>query len=212
MRRIALIGYGEVGKILAEDLRARDLEVHAWDRDLDAPRGDAMRSHAALHGVALGASAAAAVSGADLVVSVVTASQTVNAAADCAPGLRADAFFLDLNSASPAARHYGVEDAVLVSPRETFPGIHWESQASYFFQRTIEHGRRRSEEMREAARSVTGAGLEPLSASAAAERQGWMADLADAGCFGAREDVGYARSADWRVEADRILGRTPGTR
>ena len=51
-----------------------------------------------------------------------------------------------------AARHYGVEDAVIGSLKETFPGIDWERQAAYFFQRAIEHGRRRAEEMREAAR------------------------------------------------------------
>ena len=32
-----------------------------------------------------------------------------------------------------------------------------------------------------------------------------VADLADAGLFGERGDPGFARSADWRTEADRIL-------
>jgi hypothetical protein len=32
-----------------------------------------------------------------------------------------------------------------------------------------------------------------------------MADLADAGAFGARGTPGFARSADWRSEADRLL-------
>ena len=50
------------------------------------------------------------------------------------------------------ARAYGVEDAVLASLQETFPGIDWEKQGAYFFQRVIEHGRRRSEEMREVGR------------------------------------------------------------
>jgi 3-hydroxyisobutyrate dehydrogenase-like beta-hydroxyacid dehydrogenase len=43
------------------------------------------------------------------------------------------------------ARAYGVEDAVLASLKETFPGIDWEKQGAYFFQRAIEHGRRRAE-------------------------------------------------------------------
>jgi 3-hydroxyisobutyrate dehydrogenase-like beta-hydroxyacid dehydrogenase len=105
------------------------------------------------------------------------------------------------------ARHYGVEDAVIASLRETFPAIDWEKQAAYFFQRVIEHGRRRSEEVREVAQTVREAGLEPWSASGTAERQTWMADLTDAGCFGPRGAPGFARSADWRVEADRVLGR-----
>lgn len=105
------------------------------------------------------------------------------------------------------ARHYGVEDAVLASLKETFPGIDWEKQGAYFFQRVIEHGRRRSEEVREVAETVREAGLEPHSASGTAERQAWVADLADAGLFGTRGDPGFARSGDWRTEADRILAK-----
>jgi 3-hydroxyisobutyrate dehydrogenase-like beta-hydroxyacid dehydrogenase len=104
-----------------------------------------------------------------------------------------------------AARHYGVEDAVVASLYETFPGIDWEKQAAYFFQRVIEHGRRRSEEVREVAETVREAGLTPWSASGTAERQAFMADLADAGVFGAKGSRDFARSPDWRKEADRIL-------
>jgi 3-hydroxyisobutyrate dehydrogenase-like beta-hydroxyacid dehydrogenase len=106
-----------------------------------------------------------------------------------------------------AARHYGVEDAVLASLRETFPGIDWEQQGAYFFQRAIQHGRRRSEEMREVAVTVQEAGLQPWSAAGTAERQAWMADLADDGVFGARGTPAFGRSPDWRSEADRILNR-----
>ena len=105
------------------------------------------------------------------------------------------------------ARHYGVEDALIASLHETFPGIDWEKQAAYFFQRVIEHGRRRSEEVREVAQTVREAGLTPWSASGTAERQAWMADLADQGLFGRRGDKGFARSADWRTEADRLLAQ-----
>jgi 3-hydroxyisobutyrate dehydrogenase-like beta-hydroxyacid dehydrogenase len=292
--RISLIGYGEVGRILAEDLRARGEAVAAYDIKLGSEAGQAMREHAAAHGVALAAGHAEAVCGADLVVSAVTASQAVAVAEACAPALQPGAFFLDFNSASPGAkiraaaivdaaggryvegavmtsvppyrikvplllggpsasaleplldglgfaakvhdarlgvasatkmcrsvmikgleamviesfttaRHYGVEDAVIASLVETFPGIAWEKQAAYFFQRVIEHGRRRSEEVREVAETVREAGLEPWSAAGTAERQAWVADLADAGLFGTRGTQGFARSPDWRTEADRIL-------
>jgi 3-hydroxyisobutyrate dehydrogenase-like beta-hydroxyacid dehydrogenase len=103
------------------------------------------------------------------------------------------------------ARGYGVEAQVLASLAETFPGVDWEQQAAYFFQRVIVHGRRRAEEMREAAVTVQEAGLTPWSAGATAERQAWMAELADAGRFGDRADPGFGKSPDWRVEADRIL-------
>lgn len=291
---IAIIGYGEVGKILAEDLRARGVAVAAFDVKLSGEAGNAMRAHAAKHGVVLGATHVEGVQGADLVISAVTASQAVAVAQAGAAGLKPGAFFLDFNSASPgaklraaaivnaaggryvegavmtsippyrikvplllggpdaaalepllhglgfvakiaseklgvasatkmcrsvmikgleamviesftAARHYGVEDAVIASLRETFPGIDWEKQAAYFFQRVIEHGRRRSEEVREVAETVREAGLAPWSASGTAERQAWVADLADAGLFGAKGTPEFARSPDWRIEADRIL-------
>lgn len=291
--QIALIGYGEVGRILAEDLRAQQHAVAAYDLKIGG-EGAALREHAASRGVALAASHAAAVRGARLVVSAVTASQAVPVAEACAGAIDAGAFFLDFNSASPgakrraaqivdaaggryvegavmtsvppyrikvplllggphavalkpllddlgfaakvaseqlgvasatkmcrsvmikgleamviesftAARHHGVEDAVIASLHETFPGIDWEKQAAYFFQRVIEHGRRRSEEVREVAATVRESGLEPWSAAGTADRQAWVADLADAGLFGPRGAPGFARSADWRIEADRLL-------
>ena len=100
-----------------------------------------------------------------------------------------------------AARAYGVEDQVLASLAETFPGIDWENQGTYFFQRVIQHGRRRAEEMRESAQTVREIGLEPWSAAGTAERQAWVADLADAGAMGDRN----APRTDWRIDADRIL-------
>ena len=60
--------------------------------------------------------------------------------------------------------------------------------------------------MREAAETVREAGLTPWSASGTAERQAWVADLAEDGVFGRRGADDFARSPDWRVEADRILG------
>jgi 3-hydroxyisobutyrate dehydrogenase-like beta-hydroxyacid dehydrogenase len=296
---IALIGYGEVGSILAEDLRAQGLAVAAYDRKLGSAAGDGMREHAARFCVTLAATHADAARAADLVLSAVTASQTVAVAAAAASGLAPGAFFLDFNSASPGAkiraagivnaaggryvegavmtslppyrikvplllggpdaaallplinaqgfaakvaseqlgvasatkmsrsvmikgleamviesfttaRHYGVEDALIASLYETFPGVDWEKQAAYFFQRVIEHGRRRSEEVREVAETVRDAGLTPWCASGTAERQAFVADLADAGVFGARGTPGFARSADWRTEADRILANAGG--
>jgi 3-hydroxyisobutyrate dehydrogenase-like beta-hydroxyacid dehydrogenase len=105
------------------------------------------------------------------------------------------------------ARAYGVEDQVLASLKETLPGIDWEQQGAYFFQRVIQHGRRRAEEMREAAETVREIGLEPWSASGTAERQAWMAEQADAGLFGAKGARGVGKSSDWRTEADRILNK-----
>jgi 3-hydroxyisobutyrate dehydrogenase-like beta-hydroxyacid dehydrogenase len=291
---LGLVGYGEVGRILAEDLRAQGVAVSACDIKLDSDAGAVMRDHAARHGVTPCASHAALAAGADLLISAVTAHQAVPVAQACAPHMRRGARFLDLNSASPkakircaglieatgaayveaavmssilplrlhvplllggkhamrlqpmlaalgfdaqvvsnelgvasaikmcrsvmikgleamvvesftTARAYGVEDAVLASLAQSFPGIDWERQGAYFFQRVIEHGRRRSEEMREVAETVREIGLVPCSAEGSAERQAFIADLADAGLFGVPGSAGFARSADWRVEADRLI-------
>jgi len=78
--------------------------------------------------------------------------------------------------AMTAAHEYAVEDQVLASLDETFPGLDWEKQAAYMAGRVVKHGKRRAEEMREAAKTVADIGLDPLMASATAERQQWVAD------------------------------------
>ena len=289
--RVGLVGYGEVGRILAEDLLARGVkEVSAYDLKLRGAMEGPLREHAGRCGVTLSSSHRELARGADLVVSAVTASQAVPVAEACAPALRKDVFFLDLNSASPsakqraaqivdgaggryveaavmtavgpyrirvpmllggphaaalapllnaagfdaavasdqvgkasatkmcrsvlikgleamvveaftAARAHGVEDEVVASLTETFPGIDWEKRGAYMFQRVIQHGRRRAEEMREAAETVRDLGLEPWSAESTAERQAWVADLVDRGVLGGADEG----PADWRQDADRIL-------
>ncbi|MGZ3272015.1 MAG: DUF1932 domain-containing protein [Croceibacterium sp.] len=292
---VGLVGYGEVGRILAEDLRKQDVKVSAYDIKLGGEQAGPLRDHAGTFGVQLASSHADLAATADLIVSAVTASQAVPVAGACAPAVKQGAWFLDFNSASPGAkrraadlidgaggryvegavmtsvppyrikvplllgggsardlapllmelgfdakvasdqlgiasavkmcrsvmikgleamviesfttaRAYGVEDAVLASLAETFPGINWEKQGAYFFQRVIEHGRRRSEEVREVAETVREIGLTPWSAQGTAERQAWVADLADEGLFGPKGTREFAKSPDWRTEADRILG------
>ena len=99
-----------------------------------------------------------------------------------------------------AARHHGVEDAMLATLQETFPGIDWQQQGSYFFSRVAQHGKRRAEEMREVAQTVREAGFEPFMASAIADKQQWVADQAAAGVF-----EGLPKNAPWKDYADRLL-------
>jgi 3-hydroxyisobutyrate dehydrogenase-like beta-hydroxyacid dehydrogenase len=291
--RVGLVGYGEVGRILAEDLRAKGVAVAMYDVKLEDDTGAPMREHARAHGVKITPAHASLAAEADLVISAVTASQAVSVAQACAGRIAAGSFFLDFNSASPGAkiraaglvdgaggryvegavmtsvppyrirvplllggphaaalepglhalgfnakqssdrlgiasatkmcrsvmikgleamvieslttaRAWGVEDQVLASLQETFPGIRWDEQGSYFFQRVIEHGRRRAEEMLEAAQTVREAGLESWSAEGTAKRQGWVGSLAEQGLF---RDEGGERPTprDWRIQADRIL-------
>jgi hypothetical protein len=104
-----------------------------------------------------------------------------------------------------AARAYGVEDAVVASLYETFPGIDWEKQAAYFFQRVIEHGRRRSEEVREVARRCARRGSRRGRRRARPSARPGSPTWPTRGVFGTRGSSGFARSSDWRIEADRIL-------
>ncbi len=288
---IGLVGYGEVGKILAAALVPRDVAwIGIWDLLLRNPAAaPAMRDHAAHTGVEPMPSLAALLERVDVVVSAVTASQTLAVATETARAIRCGTWFVDLNSASPntkarsselvdaaggryvesavmtsvpphgikvpmllggrhaeplrelltplgfnmevaatrvgvasaikmcrsviikglealvvesftSARAYGVEDHVLASLQETFPGLTWDDLGSYLFSRTALHGKRRAEEMREVAVTVREIGLEPLLASATAERQDWMAKQKEAAGLSQ-----VAKDANWRAYADRLL-------
>lgn len=263
MKRICLIGLGEVGRVLAEDLLARgDVSLSAWDPRFAQPDSPPARAVAELD-VRAGRDAADAARGAELVVSAVTAAQTVAAARAVGAAIAEAAVFLDLNSASPAAkvaaaqkvqaggglyvegavmspigprriaspillggpharafesgaqalgfagarfyaeepgkaaaaklcrsvivkgmeallgesllaaRSYGVEADVIASLDDLFPGPDWRRLSRYMISRSIEHGVRRAEEMAEAARTVSQAGIEPLMSLATVDRQRW---------------------------------------
>jgi 3-hydroxyisobutyrate dehydrogenase-like beta-hydroxyacid dehydrogenase len=102
------------------------------------------------------------------------------------------------------ARAYGVEDFMVPTLQETFPSIDWTSQGAYFFSRVVQHGKRRAEEMREAARTVQEAGFEPLMTRATADKQQWVADLAKAGVFAAVPKHAM-QDGDWKSYADALL-------
>src|SRR5436309_8716776 len=82
---VGLVGYGEVGRILAEDLRKRDVKVSAYDIKLGGDQAGTLREHAAAFSVALSSSHADLSMQADFIVSAVTASQAVPVANACAP-------------------------------------------------------------------------------------------------------------------------------
>jgi 3-hydroxyisobutyrate dehydrogenase-like beta-hydroxyacid dehydrogenase len=74
-----------------------------------------------------------------------------------------------------AARRYGVEEAVLDSLGSLLAQENWHVHARYMISRSLIHGRRRAEEMREVARTVVEAGFEPRMSSACAVWQDWAA-------------------------------------
>ncbi|MDH3546054.1 MAG: DUF1932 domain-containing protein [Gammaproteobacteria bacterium] len=79
-----------------------------------------------------------------------------------------------------AARHYGVEKEVLDSLGNVLTTKDWPALAHYLIGRAVKHGVRRAEEMREAATTVSAAGLEPLMSNACVARQQWTAQFSGA--------------------------------
>ena len=104
-QHIGMVGYGEVGKTFTAGLKSRVLSMAAWDLKFDDPaRRDAARAHAASEGIAACRSLQELCARSDLVISAVTASDTLAVAQAAAPHVRSGTVFLDLNSASPGTK------------------------------------------------------------------------------------------------------------
>jgi 3-hydroxyisobutyrate dehydrogenase-like beta-hydroxyacid dehydrogenase len=282
---VCLIGLGEVGRTFAAELKDKAASrITAYDVLFDQP-DSRPRRNAEETGVEACASASEAAEGAQLVISAVTAAQAIAAARSVGAGIGQGAWFLDLNSASPAAkatagtaieaangryveaavmspvpgkglktpmllggphaeaflewaaplglearafsselgkasaakmcrsvmvkgveallgeclltaRHYGVEQTVLASLGDLLPNPDWERLARYMISRSLAHGKRRAEEMREVARTVDEAGFEPWMSRAAAERQDWSWATAQDMPDGAIEEQDLLRLLD----------------
>lgn len=103
---LALIGYGEVGRIFAAEFLARgDVRVAAYDiKFASADDGAALMEKARAAGVTAAPSHAAACAGADIVISAVTANAALEVARMAAGFLRKEQIFFDVNSASPGTK------------------------------------------------------------------------------------------------------------
>ena len=290
--KIAIIGYGEVGKIFSKGLldQSNVGQISSWDlKFIDPILCKFELEHVKQAGVKAALSMGEACAEADLVISAVTASNTLSVAKEASAYLKPGSIFLDLNSASPGtkqeaalviegqgssyveagvmtsvppygikvpmllggekaqelsevlinwgmdakavspklgiasaikmsrsimikgmeslvieaystARFYGVEEYVLPTLVETFPQIDWTEQGAYFFSRVVQHGKRRSEEMREAARTVSETGMPSLMASAIADKQAWVAGISSQGVF---KDL--PKKAKWQDYADALI-------
>lgn len=105
--RIGLIGHGEVGKIFAAGLRDKPAvtQVSAWDlKFTDTQQRGMELDIASDRGVHACASMQELCERSDLVISAVTASNTLAVAREAAAHIRAGSVFLDLNSASPGTK------------------------------------------------------------------------------------------------------------
>ncbi len=106
-----------------------------------------------------------------------------------------------------AARAFGAEDQVLASLDRTYPQMGWAGNLpDYLVGRVAEHGRRRAAEMREVAATLRDTGMQPLMATATAERQQWLVDrLAELGVT-CQPNEAFA----WRALADTLAGDNKG--
>jgi 3-hydroxyisobutyrate dehydrogenase-like beta-hydroxyacid dehydrogenase len=105
LQKFALIGFGEAGSILGEDLVAAGHDVAMYDVLLDSPASRSlMRERARRVRVRAADTFIDAVAGAQIVISAVTASSSSDVAAEAAGALRAGQVLLDINSVSPAKK------------------------------------------------------------------------------------------------------------
>jgi 3-hydroxyisobutyrate dehydrogenase-like beta-hydroxyacid dehydrogenase len=98
-----------------------------------------------------------------------------------------------------SARKAGVEDVVLASLEETFPGFNWTERAGYMMERVTTHGIRRAAEMREVALTVDELGLDGDMSRATVDWQQRVGDLAIR-----PEDT---NDKGYKERADRIIAR-----
>jgi len=109
MTAVALLGLGEVGRVLAEDLPTdADVSISVWDIAFGDPDSPASRNARELDLTPV-AGAAEGLRDADVVFSAVTAANTVAAAESAAEGIAGPVWYVDLNSSSPRRKQDAAE-------------------------------------------------------------------------------------------------------
>jgi 3-hydroxyisobutyrate dehydrogenase-like beta-hydroxyacid dehydrogenase len=219
---LALIGFGEAGMAFASQW---DAPVRAYDIKTDDPAtAAAKRADYAQHGVSGAATLGAALDGAGLILSIVTADQALAAAETAAKHIAPGALYCDFNSVAPATKQAAAQaieaaggryaDVAVMSPVHPkklgvpllVSGPHAaEAVAALteagFSPRPVEGevGRASTIKM---LRSVMVKGIEALTAECfLAARQAGVADEVAASL-----DASWP-GADWAARADYNLGR-----
>lgn len=127
IKTLTLIGFGEAGGILGQDLAAAGVEVFAYDRLHDDPKKrPGLLDKGRRCGVTVCDSAALALSRGEWVISAVTADSALRVAQDAAPLMLKGQLFIDINSVAPATKRlaeavmaqYGIDyvDAAVMAP------------------------------------------------------------------------------------------------
>ncbi|WLH65156.1 NAD(P)-dependent oxidoreductase [Pseudomonas sp. FP2300] len=105
MTTVSLIGFGEAGAILGQDLAALGLKVYAYDRlqETQSTR-DAMHIKASQSRVQLCESITEAIASGDWIISAVTADCALDVVRTAAPLMKPDQLFIDINSVAPSTK------------------------------------------------------------------------------------------------------------
>jgi len=102
---VTIIGFGEAGPVFGKTLLAAGMQVVAYDRLQHVPEAAERQLEKTLQlGITPASSITEAVTGCDLVISTVTASESINAAEAAAVALNSNQTWLDLNSVSPQSK------------------------------------------------------------------------------------------------------------
>jgi len=110
--RIALVGFGEVGGIFGRDFAKQGIAVSTYDILVHSPESrEAMLAKARDCGVEMRESLAECLRDAELIVSAVTASSSLDVARNASKILQPGQIFMDINSVSPGTKR---ADATLV--------------------------------------------------------------------------------------------------
>lgn len=120
---LTFIGFGEAGAAMAAGLREAhpDLALHCYDIRVGGDGQAALRAAAAAQGVTCHDSLAAAVAGADIVLSTVVAKAAVAVAREAAAQLHRGQIYVDLNSAAPRTKQQ-VAEALAASGCDVLDG------------------------------------------------------------------------------------------
>jgi 3-hydroxyisobutyrate dehydrogenase-like beta-hydroxyacid dehydrogenase len=106
-----------------------------------------------------------------------------------------------------AARRCGIEERILDSVGETFPGVDWRKAATYHLGRTAIHGARRVSEMQEVVETLDELELDAVMADAIAKRIGWAFERLRAAQWGEREPGSYREILDAIETGSTMAGR-----
>ncbi len=104
------------------------------------------------------------------------------------------------------AAQYGAAERVFQSLQGTFPGIDWDTLASYMVSRVVVHGERRAREMEEVVETLRSMGVDPFMAEATVRRMDWAAHLNLKSRFGGDGPKNYGEliEALSKVAVDKV--------